>query len=254
MHRCPFVIEWSEGLVTFTISLSWTCSSSSHPTPQYGQIVFVTVCSSSSHVPVSRISCSLVNIKRAGRADADAVAAVDARRLVERHRVLGGDPGVEPAAGDGDRERVLRVDPAGLDALVAEDAPGVVADVELVVDLHGLGDALSAVGSSGSWWWPGSRASRSPAGSGSITAPNRSGWPRTPHPAVHVGAREEVHLDARGQELHHERARVPHALGVGRDDHAVLGLGGCTPGTSVRAPSTSTTHTRHALTGVRLSA
>jgi hypothetical protein len=62
MHRWPLVTEWSVGDVTFTISLSWTWTSSSHPTPQYGQIVFVTCCASSSQVPSARMSCSDLNI------------------------------------------------------------------------------------------------------------------------------------------------------------------------------------------------
>ena len=62
------------------------------------------------------------------------------RRDVE----LGRDPGVEATAGDGDRERVLGVLAARLDALVAEDAARVVPDVEVVVDLDGLGDGLGA--------------------------------------------------------------------------------------------------------------
>ena len=59
MHRWPLVTWLSEGEVTFTISLSCTWSSRSQPTPQYGQIVSVTVCCDSSQVPASRISCSL---------------------------------------------------------------------------------------------------------------------------------------------------------------------------------------------------
>ena len=47
--------------------------------------------------------------QRAGRADADAVAAVDAGRVGQRDVVLGGDVRVEAATGDGDREGVLRV-------------------------------------------------------------------------------------------------------------------------------------------------
>src|SRR4029077_7858708 len=53
---------------------------------------------------------------------------------------LGRDPGVEPAPRHGDRERVLGIDATRLDALVAEDAAGIVADVELVVDLDRLAD------------------------------------------------------------------------------------------------------------------
>ena len=33
-HRCPLVTSWSSGDVTFTILLSWTCSSRLQPTPQ----------------------------------------------------------------------------------------------------------------------------------------------------------------------------------------------------------------------------
>ncbi len=76
--------------------------------------------------------------QRAGRADGDAVAAVDARGVGERVGELGGDAGVEPAPGDGDGERVLPVGAAALDALVTEDALRVVAHVELVVDLRRL--------------------------------------------------------------------------------------------------------------------
>src|SRR6476646_1037525 len=76
--------------------------------------------------------------QRSGRADADAVAAVHAGRLGQRHCLLGRDPGVEAATRDGDREGVLGLLAAGVDALVAEDAFRVVADVEVVVDLRGL--------------------------------------------------------------------------------------------------------------------
>ena len=56
------VTDESEGEVTFTIRLSWTWSESVQPTPQYGQIVSVTVCSSGAQVPASRISYSERNI------------------------------------------------------------------------------------------------------------------------------------------------------------------------------------------------
>src|SRR5215813_11305726 len=80
--------------------------------------------------------------QRAGRAHPDAVAAVDAGRVGQADVELGGDAGVEPPAGHRDREGVLGVLAAGLDALVAEDATRVVADVAAVVDLHRLGDGL----------------------------------------------------------------------------------------------------------------
>src|SRR5260221_3249788 len=78
--------------------------------------------------------------QRARGTDCDAVAAVDARRLRQFDVVLGGDVRAEAAARDRDRERVLMVVAARLDALVTEDALRVVADVEIVVDLHGLRD------------------------------------------------------------------------------------------------------------------
>src|SRR6185436_13642259 len=80
--------------------------------------------------------------ERPGGAHANAVAAVDARRLGHRDVGFGGDPGIEAAAGHRNGEGVLRVDAARLHALVAEDALAVVAQVEIVVDLHGLGDGL----------------------------------------------------------------------------------------------------------------
>src|SRR4051794_5393053 len=78
--------------------------------------------------------------QRARRAHLDAVAAVDARRVGQRDVELGRDVGVEAAPGDGDRERVLVVGAARLDAAVAEDALRVVAHVQVVVDLRRLRD------------------------------------------------------------------------------------------------------------------
>src|SRR5690606_3907325 len=72
----------------------------------------------------------------------DAVPAEDAGRL-RQHRVeLGRDAGVEAPTRHPDRERVLGLDAARLDALVTENAAGVVTDVERIVHLdrllHGL--------------------------------------------------------------------------------------------------------------------
>jgi hypothetical protein len=52
------------------------------------------------------------------------------------------DPRIEAAPGDGNRERVLSVIAARLNALVTEDALRVVADVQRVVDLHRLLNGL----------------------------------------------------------------------------------------------------------------
>ena len=54
--------------------------------------------------------------------------------------MLGRHARVEAAAGDLDHEAVLPLLAARVDALVAEDALGVVTDVEVVVDLDRLGD------------------------------------------------------------------------------------------------------------------
>src|SRR5260370_10628948 len=78
--------------------------------------------------------------QRACRADADAVAAVDAGGRGQRPIVLGRDAGVEAAPGERDRESVLGILAASLDALVAKDALGVVADIKRVVDLGRLAD------------------------------------------------------------------------------------------------------------------
>src|SRR5512145_513765 len=69
----------------------------------------------------------------AGRADADAVAAIDAGGVGQWHVGLGRDAGVEASTGHRDGERILGVDAARLDALVAENALAIVAQVEIVV-------------------------------------------------------------------------------------------------------------------------
>ena len=113
---------FSSGEVTLTISLSCTCSVSVQPTPQYGADRIGLRLLDSSQLALRAQFVLGGEHQRAGRADADAVAAIDARRIGQRDVVLGRDARVEPASGDGDRERILRVGPAGLDALVAENA------------------------------------------------------------------------------------------------------------------------------------
>ena len=128
--------------------------------------------------------------QRAGRAHRDAVAAVDARRLGQRHVLLGRDVGVEAAPGDGDGEGELRVGAARLDALVAEHALRIVADVEVVVVLdrlgHGggrgpeagrVGGVLAPASGAGRrrWTGPPTRpAARAPACATGAPAPSRS--------------------------------------------------------------------------------
>src|SRR4030088_834156 len=74
----------------------------------------------------------------ARRTHTDAVAAVHARGFGKLDGELGRNVRVETTTGNTNRKGVLRIDPAGLDALVAKDAAGVIAHVEVVVDLHGL--------------------------------------------------------------------------------------------------------------------
>src|SRR5262249_36537087 len=73
--------------------------------------------------------------QRPRRTNLHAVAAEDARGLRQLCCVFRGYLGVEPAARDLDREGVLPLDPAGIHALVAEDALAVVAHIQVVVDL-----------------------------------------------------------------------------------------------------------------------
>ncbi len=150
--------------------------------------------------PVARLAQVELALRhqRAGRTDGDAVAAVDAGRLGQRHVELGRDVRAEAAAGDRDRERVLGVGAAGLDALVTEDALRVVADVELVVDLHRLLDR--------------ERVGAEPIGLRLVPLDVRE----------RLGRRREV--AGRAEQLHHEPPARAHALGVGVHDHPVLDL------------------------------
>ena len=185
--------------------------------------------------------------QRAGRADRDAVAAVDAGRVGQRVGVLGGDAGVEPAAGDGDRERVLVLLAAGVDALVAEDALGVVAHVEVVVDLgrrvHGGGGL--AVGLARGGRCAGGRA-RGPAARAARSARARRRSARGSPAAAGV-------VDRSTEEARNSITIL--RLWRTRSESVRTTMPGSTlreqAGTSVRAPSTSTTQTRHALAGVQ---
>ena len=78
--------------------------------------------------------------QRAGGANADAVAAIDASRIGQRNVKLRGNVGREAATRHGNGKSILRVYAAGFHALVAENAFGVVADVKIVVDFYRLGD------------------------------------------------------------------------------------------------------------------
>ena len=187
--------------------------------------------------------------QRAGRAHGDAVAAVHAGGLGQRVGVLGGDAGVEAAPGHGDRERVLVLLAARLDALVAEDALGVVAHVEVVVDLgrlvHGGGGLRRRAARDGRCACGRARGRAAPAGRSARGA--RCSAAGTPAAAGVI----ERSTDE-PEELEHHLAAVAHARRVGLDHHAASTLREHA-GTSARAPSSSTTQTRHAFAGVRVS-
>src|SRR6185436_9748622 len=160
----------------------------------------------------------------ARRADTDAVTAVDARAVRQRHGRLGRDPGIEPAAGDGDRERVLGVLAARLDALVAEDALRVVPDVEVVVDLDRLVDGLRSVDR------------RRVVVTGlvrlSLARGGEPGWRAVARGIglvaldVLEGGRRRREVDRRPEELEDHLAAVPDPLGIGLHLHPGLDLAG----------------------------
>ena len=229
MHRWPSVTDESSGEVTLTIRSSWTWSATAQPTPQYGQIVSVD--GLGRLVPGPGLAHVVLGLEhqRAGRADADAVAAVDAGRLGQRHGLLGRDPGVEAAAGDGDRERVLGVLAARLDALVAEDALRVVADVELVVDLGRLARRSPrprrrpARGGGRPRARRARRPPRAAPAARTATDPRRTA-PRTRRSSRRARRAGQRHVDRRAEELEHDLARQPDPLRIGLDLHPGLDL------------------------------
>src|SRR5262245_11052116 len=74
----------------------------------------------------------------AGWTCTDAVSAIHARGLRQRNIAFRRDVGIEAATSYSDRKSVLSVGTAGFDAFIAEDALGVVAHIEVIVDLNGL--------------------------------------------------------------------------------------------------------------------
>ena len=157
---------------------------------------------------------------------------------------------VEPATRHPDRERVLRVDAARLDALVAEDAARVVAHVQVVVDLHRLGHRLGGR--------PVGVVVMAGVSRVALAGLRRRGrWAVAVRrravlldPALHVPVRERQ-VDRRAQELQDHAAAELHALAVGLHRHA--GLDPARAGGDQHArSSTSTTQTRQTFTGVRV--
>ena len=131
----------SGGLVTLTMRLSCTCSVRLQPHAAVGADRVGGGLRSAGPIPRRPHRPFGHWHERAGRAHGDAVPAVHACRLRQGDVVRSRDVGVEATTGDGDGEGVLPVDPAGVDALVAQDALAVVTDVQVVVvldrDPHG---------------------------------------------------------------------------------------------------------------------
>ena len=130
----------------------------------------------------------------AGGAYADAIAAINAGRFGKRNVELGSDVSGEAASGHADGESILSIDAASLDALVAENAFGVIADVKIVVELWRLGGARGS--------------SAKPPGIGAIAL------------KILLQGRSRGDVDGRGQELENEAAAEANALGIGFDAHA----------------------------------
>ena len=204
-------------------------------------------------VPGARLAHVVLGLEhqRAGRADADAVAAVDARRFGQRDGLLGRDPRVEAAPGDGDREGVLGLLAAGVDALVAEDALRVIADVEVVVDLRRLGDGRGGGVAGGRVVVAGlervafagrCRRRRRAVAGGVRAVALGVGRDR----AVRGDRAGQRQVDRRAEELEHHLARQPDAFGVGLDVHP-----GFDRGASRREPARASRRPRRRTPGRR---
>ena len=259
MQRWPSVTDESDGEVTLTIRSSWAwrldrAADAAVRADRVGHGL-------GRLVPGARLAHVVLGLEhqRAGRADPDAVAAVDAGRLGQRDGLLGRDPGVEPAPGDGDRERVLRLLAAGVDALVAEDALRVVADVEVVVDLGRLGDGGRRRVAGGRVVVARPRARRArrrrparPAGR-SASRPRRSARRRrrSSRPGAIGPASDRSTDEPRNSRTILRDSRT-------RSESVWTSIPASTlreqAGTRTREPVTSTTQTRQTLTGVRFSA
>ena len=89
-------------------------------------------CASLAHVVLtSKHECT-------GGADLNAVAAIDARRVSEINIKFGRDANIEATTRDTDSKSVLPLLATRIDTLVTHDAFGIVAHIQLVVDLDRL--------------------------------------------------------------------------------------------------------------------
>ena len=96
----------------------------------------------------------------------------------------------------------------------------VVAHVQVVVDLHRLGDGLRVAAVGGLVVSGLARVALAAGGGRAGRAVPLGACPVASHQAVDVGRRREI--DRRRQELEHHPARQPHALGLGEDRHPRL--------------------------------
>ena len=194
------------------------------------------VCSPRPTCPPARSSCSAREHQRAGRADAR--CSCRSRRRPSRAAATSNSVEMrasKPRPATAIAKVFWASLAAGLDALVAEDALRVVAHVEVVVDPC----TAAAVARSPSARWP-------------VGAPKRSGSRAV---LARIQSRASAgrvvrQVDRRGEQLEHQlaasgaRARsrsAPSCPASALREQA---------GASTRAPSTSTTQTRQALTGV----
>src|SRR5437016_200546 len=130
----------------------------------------------------------------AGGTDTDAVAAINARRVGQRHVIFRRNVRVKSTPRDSNSKGVLRVAAAGLDAFVAKNAFRIIADVQIVIDLHRLLEVL-----------------------GRRTVPLRM---RLVTPDVRLRLRRRGKVDRRTQKLQNHFARELHAIRVRLDIHA----------------------------------
>ena len=219
MQRLPCVTEWSSGDVTRTI---WPSCASNGEVAAHAAIRTDRIGAGlAGFVPRAGLAHVVFGLEhqRAGGTDADAVAAIHAGGIGQRDIVFGGDVGGEAASGDGDGEGVLRIHAASFHALVAENALGVIAHVEVVIDLDRLGYGR---------------------GGGAETL-------RLGVVALHVGLQRGRgrHVHRGSQEFEHDAAAEADALGIGVDHHAGLDFAGAGRNQRARSFELDDAHAAH---------
>ena len=72
--------------------------------------------------------------------DANTIATIHAGGIRKRCRKLGRNASVETTASHSNSKGILRIGPAGFHAFVTKDAAGIVANVQVIINLHRLCD------------------------------------------------------------------------------------------------------------------